>query len=126
MAEFIIKTDNDDEFSTLVIKGRVEQGELITFVKSFYSNERVPLAFWDLRQADLSNIYGEELENLIQYLERNFEQRKGARSALLADSELAFGLARMLEAQWELKELPLQIRVFRKHQEALDWLNAKN
>jgi len=48
--------------------------------------------------------------------------RKGRKTALLVDSDLAFGMARMFKTLVE-KKLPAEISIFRSRQDAMSWLH---
>ena len=75
----------------------------------------------DLTHVTTMNITGAEMQELA---ERTAFSPK-ARRAVIAGNDLAFGLARMFEQIREAKG-DLGIRVFRKLEDALDWIVNKD
>jgi hypothetical protein len=79
-------------------------------------------ALVDLRNAT-SQLTADEIIQLVKTLESMSPRLKGARRALLVDSDLMYGLYRMFEAF--SVDGPLVCRAFRDEQEAWDWISRK-
>lgn len=75
---------------------------------------------WDLRQLDADNINQNFLSNLVSLREKQFQEREGAKLALVANSDLIYGLSRMYEML--SNGLPQSMHVFRTIDEAMVWL----
>jgi hypothetical protein len=83
-------------------------------------------ALWDVRQAKLTNLKSSDMESITaligQYTHR-FEERKGGKSAVVASSDLQYGLSRVLGAFYEIEDFPIQLQTFRQIDEAMKWLD---
>lgn len=77
-------------------------------------------SLWDLRDADLSPLGRPELIRIQEFLLGLSSRRGSARVALVAPTDLAFGISRMFEAH----RTPdyLDFHVFRSRQNGMDWL----
>ena len=74
----------------------------------------------DLSNAVLAEISREDLAQMIEVLVARGD-RRGARVAMVAPDDLAFGLSRMISSMAD-EPLPQERRVVRTFQEALNWL----
>lgn len=78
---------------------------------------------WDLRNVDARNIDREFLNNLVGLRQQQFKIRQDAKLALVANSNLNFGLSRMYEMM--SGELQQATHVFKNIDAALAWLKEK-
>ena len=78
---------------------------------------------WDLREVDAGNINKEFLEKLVAMRKEQFQFRQGAKLALLANSNINFGLSRMYEML--SAEIQQATHVFKNIESALAWLKEK-
>ncbi len=81
---------------------------------------------WDLRQADASGIYEEDVIRIVSFFARQNDNRKDYRAALVVSRDLEFGLARVYGVYAETESLPAEIKAFRSYEEALEWATASN
>jgi len=65
----------------------------------------------------------ESITALIGQYTHRFEERKGGKSAVVASSDLQYGLSRILGALYEIKDFPTQLKIFRIMDEAFEWLD---
>ena len=77
---------------------------------------------WDLTMAELEHLLPKDVQSIGKTPRKFTEERKGGRTAIVAPSDLAFGLARMYEFTADPAEVPVTIQVFRSVQEADQWL----
>lgn len=73
---------------------------------------------WDLHDLDRIDISA----NAIRTLARNNPFGNGSRRALVVDSPLSYGLARMFQVYAD--ESPDEVEIFKDHGTAIDWLEA--
>lgn len=78
-------------------------------------------ALWDLRGGGFSRIVNAELKRMIDTARDHDGLRAGARVALLVETDLEFGLARMTEIL--AGDLASEIRVFRDPDAAAAWVS---
>lgn len=103
--------------TTLTSDHAIEIAEAVLRDPAF---ERGMNSLWDLRKADIGRIQAEDLRRIGAHRRRIAPERGPHKTALLVDSDVSFGLARMYGA---LSERPPQsIEVFRDYRRALAWL----
>jgi hypothetical protein len=93
-------------------------------LKAFYSGDPTANVLWDFRLMEGNRVSSEELEELFALIEDNQWKRPKGKTALVATSELDYGLSRVSETFSLIKELPWEIRAFRSFDMALDWIDA--
>jgi hypothetical protein len=104
------------------VAGHITISDLQSALLKITNSEEYPAnvdAIWDMRQADSENVDMAFLENVLAIRQR-LPERGEARLALIADSDLMFGLSRMY--QMMAVELPQPIMIFRTLEEGENWL----
>ena len=93
-----------------------------TFDKIGGSPEYPPNAdrIWDLRKADLTSLDEKSLLKIIQ-LAKQYPEFANYSMALIASTDLSYGVSRMYELLSE-GELPRNIMVFREYSEGEKWI----
>ena len=61
----------------------------------------------------------------IGVMARSSDRRSAAKAAIVASSDIAFGMARMFQAQSDIKGQDPAFRIFRDMDEACEWLGVK-
>jgi len=123
-------TSHVDKTKNLVVytlTGEMALDDIQSKIKSFWEAHNLTLnALWDARQAKLTNLKSSDMERITaligQYTHR-FEERKGGKSAVVASSDLQYGLSRILGALYEIEDFPTQLKIFRIMDEALEWID---
>ena len=75
---------------------------------------------WDVRTMDEQYVDREFMESVISLRQQQFQVRKAALLALVADSELKFGLSRMFEML--SSDFQQAIQVFKSTDQAVAWI----
>jgi hypothetical protein len=128
-----IKTivDRDKSITVHIASGDLTFDEIAKALKSFYENSEMPeKVIWDGRNASLRNFSPLELEKIATYPTRfnsGETKIKGGMRAIVAPTDLDYGLSRVIEIVAEMAgdELPYKIKVFRSMEEATRWLKEK-
>ena len=123
-------TSQVDKTKNLVIHtltGELTLDDIQSTIKSFWEAHELTLnALWDARRAKLTNLESSDMESITafigQYTHR-FEERKGGKSAVVASSDLQYGLSRILGTLYEIKDFPTKLQTFRQMDEAMEWLD---
>ena len=123
-------TSQVDKTKNLVIytlTGELTLDDIQSAIKSFWEAHELTLnALWDARRAKLTNLESSDMESITafigQYTHR-FEERKGGKSAVVASSDLQYGLSRILGTLYEIKDFPTKLQTFRQMDEAMEWLD---
>jgi len=123
-------TSQVDKTKNLVIytlTGELTLDDIQSTIKSFWEAHELTLnALWDARRAKLTNLESSDMESITaligQYTHR-FEEREGGKSAVVASSDLQYGLSRILGTLYEIKDFPTKLQIFRQMDEAMEWLD---
>ena len=91
-------------------------------LKKFYSGKPSANMIWDFREIKGSRITSPQIRKIILYIKMHSKNRTKGKTALVADSDLDFGLARMSASYSEVEKLPWKIEAFRSMKEALGWI----
>ena len=123
-------TSQIDKTKNLTIYTLTEEltlDEIQNAITSFWESHDLTLSvLWDVRRARLTDLKSSDVERIAaligQYTHR-FEERKGGKSAIVASSDLQYGLSRILETFYEIEGFPTQLKIFRIMNEAMEWLD---
>jgi len=77
--------------------------------------------FWDLRLFDFTSIDAQSIRSFLGPAAPLSETRRGLKTAILVDSDVGFGMMRMLQILSEGK-IQIELGVFRDRTEAFAWL----
>ena len=79
---------------------------------------------WDLRDADASKIYKEDVIKIARYFETYIKNGDEYKAALVVSSDLEYGLSRMYQVA--VADLPAEIGIFRGLEEAKKWVGESD
>ena len=105
--------------------GPVTPAELAEAINEFYEGITSKNILWDLTRGDFSLISNTDIQDLVKIPKAQYLARKGGKSALVADKDLAYGLARIYKSRTAMDPLPFETKVFRTMEEAHQWLDFK-
>lgn len=108
-----------------IASGTVTNQDLSEYVSSLAKDARVKPGMKeliDLRGAAGAEVTSNGLLSLATFTLSQKERFRGIKCAIVADRDLAFGLARMYEAYSEGEGIPVDRKVFREFDEACRWL----
>lgn len=117
--------DKENDILLVKISGQISLEELQEAGRAVVSSTQFAPdinTIWDLCDTDPDNIDEAFMDKVIAMRQQQFQQRLGARLALVADSDLKFALSRMYEML--ASELQQATHVFRTIEEAKVWLSA--
>ena len=106
----------------VVVVGTSTAAEVIDAIRGFYAGETTRDVLWDLREATLDAMPSEDVRKIGATVLGFGSEREGGRTAIVASSDLAFGLSRMYEAVTTVNEGTRPTQVFRDIEKALLWL----
>jgi len=121
------QVDKTKKLIIYTLTGELTLDEIQSTIKSFWEAHELTLnALWDARSAKLTNLKSSDMESLTaligQYRHR-FKERKGGKSAVVASSDLQYGLSRIVGAFYTIENFPTQLQTFRQIDEAMEWLD---
>ena len=104
--------------------GAVTGEDLLCAVKALYDDGPTLKHLWDMTNAEVSSVDGPKLRQIADFAKSSAPSGVGGRTAIVAPSNLAFGLGRMYEAFARSAGIKTEVRVFRSLGEGRDWLES--
>ena len=122
-----VSTETREELDLTIFTatGEAPFSELMQALESFYMGSPTANEIWDCSQVTKINILSRELQTIVQYAKRNSNKRTGGNTALVANSTLKYGLARMTATFAELAGLPWKTKIFRDLDAAMEWIKER-
>ena len=120
-------TDQSKRLTVFTGKGELSFDEIQSAIKSFYNGGPTHYVLWDMSDATANSISHIEIREIVGLIRMSRKGRKGGKTAIVAASDVDFGLSRMLQILLESPEELHQVwlEVFRSKDEAVQWLNEK-
>jgi len=116
--------DESKQLTTFTLgEGKTTFEEIAAEVKAQYEETPTRNVLWDASNGSVANLTKEHIEKLASFSGRFGNVRKGGKTALYSPGDAAFGLSRMFEIIGDLKNVPIQVKVFRDKDEAMNWLD---
>jgi hypothetical protein len=109
---------------TLTVSGQVSYPGVIKTLAKMLEDPRFQKGadiLWDFRSAELDRLTAADIRGITSFLEKKKESRgEGYKVAIVSERDADFGVGRMYEGY--AGRLPFNVMVFRKMEEALQWL----
>jgi hypothetical protein len=120
------QVDEAARITRLIVVGEVNAEEMRQAIEQFWEAPRLTQdVLWDYRQADMNKLRRNELEELVRvglrYRHRHVE-RTGGKTAIVASSDLEYGMMRASATLTKMESYPFEVRTFRTVEEAEAWL----
>ncbi|MBI1387286.1 MAG: hypothetical protein GC154_02415 [bacterium] len=123
MPDITVLTDREKDLTVHVVAGNITAFQIEEEIKRFYQNTPTQNLLWDLRNADLSEIKSDEVKKILSLsLSLSPTRAPDGKTALVASSDMEFGVGRIVENYTEIYKHPIRIRLFRSFAEAMRWL----
>ena len=121
------QVDKTENLTIYTLFGDLTSDDIQIAIKSFWEAHGLTLkGLWDARSAKLTNLKSSDMENIAVFVGRfrhRFEERKGGKSAIVASTDLQYGLSRILKSLYDIEDFPTQLKIFRIMNEAMEWLD---
>ena len=116
-------TDDTRSLTIFTVVGELTFEEQMKALRAFYSGSPTANVLWDFRLMEGNRSSSTELVRLFSYIKSNQEKRSNGETALVAATDLDFGLSRVSETLSHINELPWDIQAFRSMNDALQWID---
>ena len=116
--------DNEKDLTIVTAEGVITADDLLEWGNSYYEGPITPLILWDVTNADLSTLKGDQLRKIAEAMSRVSEVRRGGKTAFVYDKPLEFGIGRMFQAYSEMEDMPFEVQSFKSFDEAKAWLGV--
>ena len=117
------KYEASSDLTIFTVIGQVTHGEIKEVITYFYEGVTSKNVLWDLKKGKFELISNEEIQDLVNIPKSQYMARKGGKTAIVADKDLAYGMARIYETRTQISTLPFDTKVFRTIEDAYQWLN---
>lgn len=125
MGEIQTRVDRKRDLTVQTVSGNVSGDDLILAIREFFAGDKTSHTLWDFRDADLSSLSGETVRRVAAEAFRLTNQIPSGKTAIVAHSDLVFGLGRMFEAFQEISRSSRSHQTFRSMGAALEWIDGK-
>ncbi len=105
--------------------GQVTCDELISALRDSYANPITGYWIWDLSEADTKQITSADAQRIAEFASANTHIKPKGRTAIIAPTDLTFGMSRVFEIYSELASVPVQVKICRTQSEALGWMDEQ-
>lgn len=114
--------DLSRNLTVIVATGKMKPEDFHEWTETYYRGTVTSLTLWDLTQADLSDLRSEDLRSDAIHTKALADVRKGGKTAIVSSNSLEFGLSRVLEAFYDMENVPFEVEVFTNTENAMKWL----
>ncbi len=98
--------------------------ELISFITEQYNDWTEHHILWDLTKYNFNPANSGTVQSAVEKLKSiSPDDRSHLKRAVLVNSELGFGMSRMLQSFAD-RSLSIKIMIFKEREEAIEWLNS--
>lgn len=109
-----------------IVTGQASEEEMHAALEGNGTEDQTALVLWDMSAAEVSHVTPGILRRFIKRAAELGKSRKGGRTAVVAPTDLTYGLARMSEAFTEFVSSPFRFKAFRTQAEAMLWLRSED
>jgi len=122
-----LKIDRERNLSIYTLSGDVTVEEVKEVVRSFgASHELTKNLLWDTRPATfLKPLEREDVEQMVTLMEsyrEQFMEGDQGKWAVIAETDLGFGIKRMLNSMLQMEGFPISLEPFRSFENAIKYL----
>jgi len=117
-----IETRAELDLTIFTVSGMITVDEQKQRLKSFYEGSPTRNVIWDFSLMEEVNASAGDLREIILYAKQFSGKRPGGRTALIVNTKLKYGLARMASSFAEIEKIPWTIMAFEQPDEALSWI----
>lgn len=111
-----------DGITVFTVTGAIQAQAVVAEIAEFLAHEPTRLVIWDIMQADLRHVTARDWRMIVDRIGPASAVRVNGRTAIISDSDVNFGMSRMLQSLAEGAKFPVSISVFRTAEAAHRWL----
>jgi hypothetical protein len=116
--------DDSRGLTIFTVKGELTFDVQMNALKAFYSGEPTANVLWDFRLMEGNRLSSDELGKIFAFIRANQAKRPNGKTALVAATDLDYGLSRVSETLSHVQHLPWDMRAFRSMDDALKWIDS--
>ena len=107
-------------------QGELQFNEVVTTLSAFFANEPTTNVLWDLREAVLTRLTGDQIRIFVEFAAQRNVTRQGGRTALLVSERVGdYSMVRMVEILGNMLGPNVEGVIFHDYEEAMQWLRQE-
>jgi len=116
--------DQSRQLTTFIATGKVSFNDIIEALRPFFVGRATKNVLWNFCEAqpDLDDLT-ENINMIAKFSDKERELRSTGKTALVASTDLLYGLLRMYETFADLHDLAHSVEAFRTMEDALQWID---
>ncbi len=122
MAEIITIVHSELDLTERVVVGELSVDDVLGEIRRSYDGPVTKLVLWDVSQASTRSINGDDMMRIAELVSQFISRRAGGRSAVVASTDLSFGMTRMYQAYRSMQNIKPPFMSFRTREQAMAWL----
>lgn len=125
MTNFSSRLLPEEDLTIVTVHGQISTAEILAYAEKLHeSKELTRLLLWDAMEVEVSGISSAEFREMGVKMKAIVQKRPDGKTAIVAGSDLNYGIGRMYSAYAELETNPVSYGIFRTIEEAIAWLKA--
>lgn len=113
------------QLTIFVVTGLISNREIAGAIESYLEGQTTDNIIWDFREARPAASRSPRRGPNAGHVEPFWPRRGPGKTALVASSDVLFGLNRMYQSLVEIENLPHSVQTFRSMDEAIAWLDLE-
>ncbi len=122
MGTIATTTIRERDITIKSIEGSVSFQELKQWVSEFYSERVTRNTIWDFSGATIVDLRSQDIRRIFNFTRQYLPAGQRGKAALVVSSEFQFGLSTLYKTHHDLSDHNVEHRVFRRFQDALEWI----
>ncbi|MCK5165474.1 MAG: hypothetical protein KAQ72_17270 [Desulfobacula sp.] len=118
----ISSIDKNNDLTIFTTTENPTLDEFMTAVKSFYDDEPTRNVIFNLNQASVWDLSGQDIEKIAYFAPRFDKRRAGAKTAIVAPDRLSNTLSQLFVLFGKSKDLPIKVKLFQTTDKAMEWI----
>jgi hypothetical protein len=113
------------KLTIFTVLGRVAVKAIMEETAWFNNGNVTKNVLWDFTGADVSELFQADISSISTSSRNNLTAREGGKTAIVAQSDLAFGISRMYGIMMESQGFHFNTMPFRDMDKAMEWIKDK-
>ncbi len=122
MANIEIQKDDKNQLTIITVKGNLTSKEIIDTIYAHNRQKLTKNILWDLSDAASFDVSKSDVDAFVNATRQFVKLREGGKTAIVAKTDLGYGLSRMFESLQSAADSHVHHETFRTKDTALKWV----
>ncbi|MBU1240562.1 hypothetical protein KKF84_21830 [Myxococcota bacterium] len=114
----------DRDITIKTIEGVVSFKNVQQWVREFYQESVTRNIIWDFTGASIIDLRSQDVKRIFHFTRQFIPDNSKGKAALVVASEHGLGLSKIYKTHHDLSAHNVEHRIFRKFQDALEWIES--